>query len=199
MNTRRRTLRRPHVGAQGQGYGSTSTSGFPFNMPQQDCVQACEPTVVGNAGMMGCGTGTIPGTECSLKILFRNSGAVPAGTQVDIEALAGRGGAFKPRAVYMIGVATGDTATNVRFEILNITVLGDPQLINFDGASQPLNRGITDFFNLQCAPQPVDWATIGASQGQGLVITVVNTSADEEARLYVALWGDGASTSLIGK
>jgi hypothetical protein len=99
----------------------------------------------------------------------------------------------------MIGVATGDTATNVRFEILNITVLGDPQLINFDGASQPLNRGITDFFNLQCAPQPVDWATIGASQGQGLVITVVNTSADEEARLYVALWGDGASTSLIGK
>jgi len=192
-----RKSRRPQVGAAGQ-YGQAQTSGFPYFPSTADCAQACEPTVVGNAGIPGCGTGTLPGTECSLKILFRNSGTVAAGAQADLEALAGRGGAFKPRAAAMFGISANDSAVNVRFEILNVTVLGDPQLINFDGATQPANRGLSDFFNFQCAPQPVDWATIGASQGQGLVVTIRNT-ADIDAILYLALWGDGASTGLIGK
>lgn len=194
---RRTRSRRPQVGAAGQ-YGQAQTSGFPYFPSTQDCAQACEPTVVGNAGVPGCGTGTIPGTECSLKILFRNSGVVAAGANVDIEALAGRGGAFKPRAVYMVGTGSDDSAVNVRFEIANVTVLGDPQLINFDGVAQPANRGLSDFFNLQCAPQPVDWATIGSSPGQGLVVTAINTGA-VDAILYIAIWGDGASTGLIGK
>lgn len=194
---RRTRSRRPQVGAAGQ-YGAAQTSGFPYFPATQDCAQACEPTVVGNAGVPGCGTGTIPGTECSLKILFRNSETVAAGATADVEALAGRGGAFKPRAVYMVGIGAEDSALNVRFEILNITVLGNPQLITFDGATNAANRGITDFFNLQCAPQPVDWATIGSSQGQGLLVSIRNTGT-VDAILYIAIWGDGASTGLVGK
>lgn len=193
---RSRVRRRPQVGAAG-GYGDTQAQSWPgFSAP--GCAPACEPTVVGNAGVPGCGTGTIPGTECSLKLLFRNSGTVAAAATIEIEALAGRGGAFKPRAVYMVGIGDADSSVNVRFEILNVTVLGNPQLISYDGLTVLTNRGLSDFFNLQCAPQPVDWAVIGASPGQGLNITVANIG-QVDARLYVAVWGDAAEQDLIGK
>jgi len=192
-------IRRPikrQVGAM-SGYG-TADAYDGFGSASAGCAPACAPAVIGNAGLPGCGTGTIPGTECSLKLLFRRSDAIAAAASADIEALAGRAGAFKPRAVYMVGVGRDDNAINVRFEITNVTVMGQPQLVNFDGATTTANRGITDFFNLQCMPQPVDWMVFGTSAGQGLTVSVIN-AATVSGILYIAIWGDGATTDLIGK
>lgn len=189
-------LRRPQVGASLSYGGTTAYTGY--GVPGADCAPACQPAVIGNAGAPGCGTGTMPGGECGLRVLFRKSDVIAASASATLEALAGRGGAFKPRACYMIGVADDDPSVNARLEIANITVMGDPQLINFDGVTNANNRGITDFYNLQCMPQPVDWAVFGSSQGQGLSIQVVNPDAAQDVFLYVAIWGDAASTDLLG-
>lgn len=191
--------KRPYFGAEAGStqYGQTSTTN-PWGCPPPNCAPACSPTVIGNAGVPGCGTGTLPGAECHLKILFRNSGSVAAATSAQFEALAGRAGAFKPRAVYMVGIAVSDPAVNVRFTIDNITVMGMPQLVSFDGVTIATNRGLTDFFNLQCMPQPVDWAVFGASAGQGIQFTVTNLDPNDAAVLYICIWGDAADASLIG-
>lgn len=190
-------LTRPRFGASGDQYGQAYGTQS-YSAP--DCAPACAPTVLGNAGIPGCGTGTLPGTECKLKVLFRRSDtSVAAVTNATVEALAGRAGAFKPRAVYMIGIGEVDPSVNGRFEILNVTVMGNPQLVNFDGVTVAGNRGITDFFNLQCMPQPVDWQVFGASAGQGLQITVRNPDPALAMFFYLSVWGDAADTSLIGR
>lgn len=189
-------LKRRQVGAAGQ-YGSTV--GYTgYGVGAADCAPGCAPSVIGSAGTPGCGTGTMPGSECGLRVLFRRSGSIGAAGTANIEILAGRGGAFKPRAVYMVGTATDDPSVNARLEIANITVMGDPQLINFNGLTDTTQRGITDFYNLQYMPQPVDWAVFGSSAGQGLVIDVVNPDAAQAAFLYIAIWGDAASSDLLG-
>lgn len=202
-----RNIRRPQVGAVSGYYGTTNGySGYGQPTRSYDdagneipCAPACAPSVIGNAGTPGCGTGTMPGTECGLRVLFRRSNLVPALTAGSLEALAGRSGAFKPRSAYMVGIANDDPSTNARFEIANITVMGEPQLINFDGVTNVNNRGLTDFYNLQCMPQPVDWAVFGSSPGQGLSIEVVNPDPVQGAILYVAIWGDAASSDLLGQ
>lgn len=189
-------LRRKQVGAGGQ-YGSTSGySGY--GAGAADCAPACAPGVIGNAGTPGCGTGTLPGSECGLRVLFRRSAPIAASATANIEILAGRGGAYKPRMIYMVGTAVADPSVNARLEIANVTVMGDPQNINFNGVTDATQRGITDFYNLQYMPMPVDWAVFGSSTGQGLVIDVVNPDADTAVFLYVAIWGDAASSDLLG-
>lgn len=191
------TLKRRQVGATGPTYGATQ--GFSgYGVGASDCAPACAPGVIGNAGSPGCGTGRMPGSECGLRVLFRRSASIAATATANIEILAGRGGAFKPSAVYMVGTATDDPSVNARLEIANVTVMGDPQLINFNGLTDATQRGITDFYNLQCMPQPVDWSVFGSSAGQGLVIDVVNPDAAQAAFLYIAIWGDAASSDLLG-
>ena len=202
-----RHVQRPRVGATAGLYGqATGYTGYGTPSSVYDaagnlipCAPACAPAVIGNAGTPGCGTGTMPGSECGLRVLFRRSDSIAATATGTLEALAGRGGAFKPRAAYMVGIADDDPSVNARFEIANITVMGDPQLINFDGVTNANNRGLTDFYNLQCMPQPVDWAVFGSSQGQGLTIQVVNPDPAQDAILYVAIWGDAASSDLLGQ
>jgi hypothetical protein len=184
-----------HYGQDSTGYGGTQSS-----WPGSGCNPSITPSVIGNAGLPGCGTQSLPGTECQLKLVFRNSGStgIAAGATADVEVLAGRGGAFKPRAVYMVGIGEADSSINVRFEILNVTVMGNPQLISYNGVGTYEERGITDFFNLQCMPQPVDWTVFGSSQGQGLAITVRNLGS-VAARFYIAVWGDAADCGLVGR
>ncbi len=186
-------LKRPQVG--GGSYGdSTGYNGY-----NGVCNQSGIPSVIGNAGSPGCGTSSMPGSECGLRVLFVKSASIAASASATVEVLAGRGGAFKPRAVYMVGTSTADPSVNARLEIANITVMGDPQLINFNGATDATQRGITDFYNLQCMPQPVDWAVFGSSAGQGLTFTLVNPDADTAVYLYVAIWGDAATTDMVGQ
>ena len=193
--------RRIHFGQSSTPYG-TSLAGDPYGTAVPGCATPCAPSVIGNAGVPGCGTGTLPGSECHLKVVFRRS-ALPVGPQQQdtVEVLAGRGGAFKPRAVYMVGISSADPSINARFEILDVRGMGAPQLINYNGGTSVAERGITDFFNLQCMPQPVDWQMFGASQGQGLQVTVFNPepAQGESALFYIAVWGDAATEDLLGK
>jgi len=185
-----------HYGASSTGYGGVVGSGY----GDPSCPSACpSPQVLGNANIPGCGTQTLPGTECQLKVVFKNSGTVAAVTTADVEVLAGRAGAVKPRATYMVGIGVDDPSVNVRFQILDVTVMGNPQLVSYQGSTVATDRGLTDFFNLQCMPQPVDWAVFGASAGQGLVITVRNLEPVISAVFYIAIWGDAASCDLIGQ
>lgn len=73
------------------GFGGCSTGGpvGPYSP---------SPSVIGNAGLPGCGTATSPGQECGLRVLFVKSAAIAASAAVTVEVLAGRGGAYKPRA-----------------------------------------------------------------------------------------------------
>lgn len=181
-------------GAAGAPYGnSTAAGGF-------GCANSgIEPSVIGNAGVPGCGTPTLPGTECHLKVVFKNSGDVTAESTATVEVLAGRSGAFKPRSVYMVGIGSEDPSLNARFQILDVTVMGNPQLVSYQGTTVTTDRGLTDFFNLQYAPQPVDWAVFGASAGQGLNIVIRNPDPVLTAVFYIAVWGDAASSELIGR
>lgn len=192
--------RKTHYGQGSLPYGTVSV-GDPYGTAVPGCATPCAPSVVGNAGVPGCGTGTLPGGECHLKLVFRRSEDVPPQGIATVEVLAGRGGAFKPRAVYMVGIGSVDPSINARFEILDVRVMGTPQLINYSGATVPAERGITDFFNLQCLPQAVDWQMFGASAGQGLQITILNPepAGGETARFYIAVWGDAATEDLLGK
>lgn len=190
-------LKRRQVGAAGQ-YGSTV--GYTgYGVGAADCAPGCASSVIGSAGTPGCGTGTMPGSECGLRVLFRKSALIPVSTAASVEILAGRSGAFKPRAVYMVGVATDDPSVNARIEISNVTVMGDPQLVNFNGVTDVTQRGISDFYNLQCMPQPVDWAVFGSSAGQGLILDIFNPDAAQTAYLYIAIWGDAATSDLLGQ
>ena len=184
----------PQVGGGSYG-GSVGYSGFGGT----DCSNTGIPSVLGNAGTPGCGTSTSPGQECGLRVLFVKSASIAASAAATVEVLAGRGGAYKPRAAYMVGVSTADPSVNARVEITNITVMGDPQLINFNGVTDATQRGVTDFYNLQCMPQPVDWAVFGSSVGQGLTFSLLNPDAAVAAFLYIAIWGDAADVSLIGQ
>jgi hypothetical protein len=184
----------PQVGGGSYG-GSVGYSGFGGT----DCSNTGIPSVLGNAGTPGCGTSTSPGQECGLRVLFVKSLAIPAAAAATVEVLAGRGGAFKPRAVYMVGVSTADPSVNARLEITNITVMGDPQLINFNGVTDVTQRGVTDFYNLQCMPQPVDWAVFGSSAGQGLTFSLLNPDAAVAAFLYISIWGDAATVDMVGQ
>lgn|SRR5574338_317981 len=197
-NPLRRNSPRYGASTTGQGYGGVVGGGFYGGDPS--CPSACPaPSVIGNAGLPGCGTSRLPGTECCLKVVFKNSESVdPLGT-ASVEVLAGRAGAFKPCAVYMVGIGADDPSVNVRFQILDVTVMGNPQLVSYQGTTVASDRGLTDFFNLQCMPQPVDWAVFGASAGQGLIVSVRNLEPEIDAVFYIAVWGDGATCDLIGQ
>ena len=190
---------RRKYGAAGAPYGVTTSGWDQSGTGSPGCATPCAPSVVGNAGTPGCGTSTLPGTECHLKLVFKNSGSVAGSGTATVEVLAGRSGAFKPRAVYMVGIGAADPSINARFEILDVTVMGNPQLVSYQGTTVATDRGLTDFFNLQCAPQPVDWAVFGSSAGQGLNIVVRNPDPAAAAVFYIAVWGDGASPDLVGR
>ena len=89
----------PQVGG-GSTYGDTQS----YNGFGGCSTGGPSPSVIGNAGLPGCGTATSPGQECGLRVLFVKSLAIAASTAITVEVLAGRGGAYKPRACYMVGV-----------------------------------------------------------------------------------------------
>lgn len=157
------------------------------------CANVSVPRVIGDAGLPGCGTQTVPGTECGFRILWKKIDLEASGTGV-IEILAGRAGGFKSRYWYGFGIQTDAPATNLRFEITNIKALGEDQLI-FDGtAAGSLDRGISDFVNRQDFPMPNDFKVFGAAPGQGLKISLQNLH-DVAQTVYFCFWGDAADVT----
>lgn len=157
----------------------------------------------GNAGIPGCGTGTVAGSECGLQILPYRSETVAPGNLATLRIAALRAGAFKPRAWYMFGIGSGaaNSATNVRFEITELTVQGIPQFIstsaNVPAAGAQGNVCLSDSFITSDEPVPVSFMVFGTDQGQTLDMTVRNLG-NINADLYVTFWGDAAEVSAVG-
>ena len=157
----------------------------------------------GDAGIPGCGTGTVAGSECGLQILPYRSETVAPGNTANLRIGALRAGAFKARAWYMFGIGNGaaNSATNVRFEVTEVTVQGIPQFIstsaNVPAAGAQGNVCLSDSFLRQDKPMPVSFMVFGTDQGQTLDVTVRNIG-NIAADLYVTLWGDAAEVSAVG-
>ena len=164
--------------------------------------QGCAPnsfySLPGNAGVPGCGVGTMCGSECHYQILARASRAVAAAGPFELEISALRAGAFKPRFVYMFGVSDADTTLNARFEINTVEVQGLPQLIQTGGQSTGMDYvTLIDSFLRPDHPLAVSWMVFGSDSGQTMNISGTNIDA-AAATIYVTLWGDAAETSMIG-
>lgn len=80
-------------------------------------------------------------------------------------------------------------------EIMNVTVMGCPQLVNFDGVTVAGNRGISKFYTKD---KQVDWQVFGASTGQGLQFSVRNPF-NTKLSISIGLQVLPADTSLIGR
>lgn len=126
---------------------------------------------------------------------FRQSGLIEPGVTATIEVLAGRSGAMKPTEVQMYGVSESGSQ-NVQFELLDITIMGNPQLINYQGTTVRSDRGLVKFYN---TPRPVDWSVFGSSAGQGLCIVVRNMSKKLRGSVYVNVRGYNTDCDLIGR
>jgi len=182
--------------AQDQGFGSMNPRGN------------CGP-VVGNAGVPGCGISNVP---CGYQVLSGVIRDVPAaaaggvGQLVTLGMLAGRALAFQPKFVYMFGVgAEPDTSElNTRFEIRDIRVMSNTQLI------QPFSQFTTtaptagaysilsDAYNRWDEAVPVSWDTFGPNPGQGIDFDFVSLS-DVVQDIHVIMWGDAADPSTVGQ
>ena len=162
----------------------------------------CGPTfynLPGNAGMPGCGTRTLQGSECGLQVLPLRSAAVAAGTQATLALSALRAGAFKSRKWFIFGIGDGaaNSGTNVRFEVESVTVQGIPQFIS---TAQDAANGfvaLSDSFLKPDEPVPVSFMVFGSDPGQQMQVTVRNIG-NIAARCYITLWGDAAEVSAVG-
>lgn len=175
-----------HFGAQNMANRNCGPTQTFYNLP-------------GNAGMPGCGTGTLAGSECGLQVLPVRSAAVAAGVQSTIGISALRAGAFKARKWFVFGIGDGaaNSGTNVRFEIESVTVQGIPQFIS---TAQDAANGfvaLSDSFLKPDEPVPVSFMVFGSDAGQQMQVTVRNIGAIA-ARCYLTLWGDAAEVSAVG-
>ncbi len=123
----------------------------------------------------------------------------------NIEICADFFGACKPRKITIqvseininsdLPTKIKTTAIEKFVEILNITVMGSPQLINYDGTTVATNRGISKFYEDE---RVVDWVTFGASSGQGLQISMRNPFPID-LEISICVVGEPADTSMIGR
>lgn len=79
-------------------------------------------------------------------------------------------------------------------EISNITIMGTPQLVNFDGATNSTVRGNSLVFSKEI---PVGFGIFGAHNGQGLNIEVVNPH-DKDVEVTVLIKGEPSEYDSIG-
>jgi hypothetical protein len=104
-------------------------------------------------------------------------------------------GAFKPFEVQMYAIdETGQI--NNSFEIVNVTIMGLPQLINYAGNYTSTDRGLIKTFENFTS---IDWQVFGSSRGQGLAISVRNMNKNKKGIVYTAVKGVPAECCLIGR
>ena len=196
----------PTSGRTGASRGTANDTGFGRMNPSTTC-----GPFTGGAGIMGCGISNVP---CGYQVLGAVIRDVPdattaAGGAYELEILAGRGYAFQPKFVYMFGIGAEPSTSdlNTRFEIRNVQVMEQPQLIQAFGGTGP-SAGpapttgqfavLSDAYNNWDQAVPVSWDTFGAVSGQGIRFTFAPL-ADVAQDIHVIMWGDAADPSLVGQ
>lgn len=118
---------------------------------------------------------------------------VAPGTEFELDLRPEKRPALKPESLEIRTFSADGSETWV--EIGNITVLGDPQVVNFDGMNNSENRGSSWIFR---DSKIVSFLTMGSSPGQGLMIYGVNPN-DEEVTVYIKLKGTSVPVEKIGR
>lgn len=80
-------------------------------------------------------------------------------------------------------------------ELANATIMGDPQLITYNGLTNSIERGHSLIFKNYMDIS--DWGVFGTSQGQGLSLDFVNPF-DDKLKVSIVLKGYRSSTDKLG-
>ena len=112
---------------------------------------------------------------------------------VSLEILAPTEG-FLPKSLQII-VKNSETKKDAVVEIANVTVIGDPQLVNFNGMRNSSMRGLSLVFNQ--SQDFVDFVTFGAYNGQGLVFDLINPN-NYSVNVSIILSGLNVSNEMVG-
>ncbi len=100
-----------------------------------------------------------------------------------------------PKTLQII-VKNSETLEDSIIEIANITVMGDPQLINFNGATDATQRGTSLLFKNN--QDWIDFAIFGSSPGQGLVFDLVNPN-NYSVTISIILGGISGEYEMLGQ
>lgn len=111
---------------------------------------------------------------------------IPSRRTSSIEILAEKSVAFCPNSLQIKVNNEKDNSSKSFLEICNVTIIGEPQLINFDGVTNTTNRGNSLVFDEEL---PINWNIFGASPGQGLNIEVFNPHY-YDVRINILLKGE---------
>ena len=101
---------------------------------------------------------------------------------------------FLPKTLQMI-VKNSETKQDAIVEIAHITVMGAPQLVNFNGMRDPSMRGLSLLFKQ--SQEFIDFATFGAYNGQGLVFDLINPN-NYSVSVSIILSGLNVSNEMVG-
>ena len=92
-------------------------------------------------------------------------------------------------------VKNSETKQDAIVEIAHITVMGAPQLVNFNGMRDPSMRGLSLLFKQ--SQEFIDFATFGAYNGQGLVFDLINPN-NYSVSVSIILSGLNVSNEMVG-
>lgn len=126
------------------------------------------------------------------KYIVKNSTVSPQAAST-VELLSSNKG-FLAKTLMMI-VVNRATLENSIVEIANITVMGDPQLVGFNGVTDPSLRGISLVFKEQ--QNWINFSVFGSYEGQGLSFSLVNPN-DYEISVSIILGGLIVSSEMVG-
>lgn len=118
---------------------------------------------------------------------------INANCAASVEVLAPIEG-FLPKTLQMI-VKNSETNQDAVVEIANINVMGDPQLVNFNGMRNSSMRGLSLVFSQ--SQDFVDFVTFGAYNGQGLVFDLINPN-NYSVNVSIILSGLNVSNEMVG-
>lgn len=113
-----------------------------------------------------------------------------------IELLSEKSESFRPTHIQILVNSLNNLNDFSSYvEICNISVMGDPQFINYDGVTNIRSRGNSLTFKKIL---PIDFSTFGASAGQGLSISVFNPHL-KEVEVNILLKGNPGSSDNLGE
>ncbi len=163
-------------------------------------------TVIGNAGIPGCGHASKnqefeeklkqlrseSDKSKDYKYIVKNSTISPRAAST-VELLSSNKG-FLAKTLMMI-VVNRATLENSIVEIANITVMGTPQLVGYNGCTDSSLRGSSLAFKEQ--QNWINFDIFGAYDGQGLTFYLVNPN-DYEISVSIILGGLIVSSEMVG-
>ncbi len=103
--------------------------------------------------------------------------------------------AFRPSK---LTIRTTEIESNIETfcEICNVTVMGEPQIISFNGVTDNSQRGNSLIFSNELDIS--NWSLFGGSAGQGLILDISNPH-EKEVRIEILITGWNAKSSNLGE